>query len=159
MAFYEIAGMDAYRSPEHAQAAETPWTARVRPHRLTPRIAFYQQTFPQEGTVQGPAWCDGTANEGGLLVVRTDVAPEHEPDFNAWYDEEHLYALCTVPGVIAARRFKAIEGEPRYMAIYHLEAPDVQASVGWKQAIDTPWSARARAAFRNPWRVVYQPRR
>ena len=66
-------------------------------------------------------------------------------------------ALCGVPGVIAARRFRAIEGSPAYMATYYLADPAVQASAAWKQAADTPWSARIRPAFRNLWRVVYRP--
>src|SRR5581483_8016868 len=103
-----------------------------------------------------PAADDG-ASPGGFLVVRMDVDPQHEQDFNAWYNEEHLPALCTVPGVIGARRFRATEGTPAYMATYYLTNPDVTKSEAWTRAISTPWSARVRPAFRNLWRTVYRP--
>jgi hypothetical protein len=153
LAFYEITSIENYRSPEHEQAVNTPWTARLQPHR-TGQLAFYEQVFPAEGLLAGPSRND---TPGGLLVVRMDVDPAHEDDFNAWYNEEHLPALCAVPGVIAARRFRAIEGGPAYMAIYYLTDPSVQASDAWKQAISTPWSARIRPSFRNLRRAVYQP--
>ncbi len=34
-------------------------------------------------------------------VVETDVLPEHEADFNRWYDGEHLPGLAAVPGTVA----------------------------------------------------------
>jgi len=139
MAFYEIASMDAYRSPEHDRLANTPWTERMRPHFKGRGMAFYEQVFPAEGVLQGASW---GAPEGGFLTVRLDVAPEHEQDFNAWYDQEHLAALAGVPGVIAVRRFRAIQGEPKYMAVYHLTEPGVRSSEAWRRAADTPWSAR-----------------
>lgn len=153
MALWEIDSMDAFRSEERQRAISTPWSDRLRPHREA-QLAAYQQVFPTEGVRRGPAWGEA---EGAFMVIRIDVAPEHEPDFNAWYDQEHLAALCAVPGVIAARRFRAVEGGPKYMAVYSLLRSEVQSSAAWKQAIDTPWSARVRTAFVTRWRTVYRP--
>ena len=80
----------------------------------------------------------------GLLVVGLNVKPEADADFQAWYDEEHVPALSKVPGTLCARRFKTTEGEPSYIAVYHLVNPEVQASAAWKAAVDTPWTARIR---------------
>lgn len=154
MAIYEIASMEAFRSAEHDRAANTPWTARMRPHFSSRGITFYEQVFPSDGVLRGPSW---DAEEGGLLTVRLDVAPENEQDFNNWYDQEHLAALATVSGVIAVRRFRATEGSPMYMAVYHLTDPKVQSSEAWSRAIDTPWSARVRSTFTTRWRTVYKP--
>jgi antibiotic biosynthesis monooxygenase (ABM) superfamily enzyme len=156
MAFWEIDSIEAFRSQERQVAINTPWSDRLKPHRQS-QLAIYEQVFPTEGVRRGPAWGDGRTEEGGLMVIRIDVAPEDEADFNAWYDEEHLPALCAVPGVIAARRFRALEGEPKYMAVYSLVGPEVQSSAPWKQAIDTPWSARVRQTFLTRWRTVYRP--
>jgi hypothetical protein len=92
-----------------------------------------------------------------------NVAPDAEDDFNAWYDEEHLPALSGVPGALAARRYRSTSacsgeveagsptrtcanmpgtGTHRYVAIYHLESPDVARSTAWNAAVDTPWTAR-----------------
>jgi antibiotic biosynthesis monooxygenase (ABM) superfamily enzyme len=154
MAFYEIDSIDAFRSPEHDRAANTAWTAKLRGHYSSRPMSFYEQVFPAQGTIHGAAW--GQAM-GALLTVRLGVAPEHEADFNAWYDQEHLAALAKVPGVIAVRRFRVIEGEPKYMAMYELTEPGVQASEAWQRAIDTPWSARVRETFTSRWRTIYRP--
>jgi hypothetical protein len=154
--YYEIASIEAFRSPERTRAIETPWTAKVRPH-YKGQLAIYEQVFPADGYLTGAGFDGDLAKEGGLLLVRADAAPEQEQDFNDWYDQEHLLALSQVPGCIANRRFRAVEGGPRYMAEYHLTEPAVQTSDAWKKAIDTPWSARAREAFRNRWRTVYEP--
>ena len=155
MAIYEIASLDAFRSPEHDRLANTAWTERMRPHFKGRGLVFYEQVFPQEGLIQGAAW---GRSEGALLTVRLDVAPDKEQDFNDWYDQEHLAALAAVPGVIAVRRFRAVEGGgPKYMAVYHLTEPAVCSSGAWSKAADTPWSARVRPSFTTRWRTLYRP--
>ena len=51
-----------------------------------------------------------------------NVDPAAEAEFNDWYDAEHLPQLRAVPGVLAARRFRATDltSERRYLALYHL---------------------------------------
>lgn len=53
-----------------------------------------------------------------LLVVHTDVDPAHEDEFNAWYNEDHVPALIGQAGFSRARRYVAVEGRPKYLAIY-----------------------------------------
>ena len=78
----------------------------------------------------------------GLLLTMTEPQPEHEAEFNRWYDEEHVPMLRRVEGVLAARRFRAREGTPRYIALYDLADERVPGSPGWRAAIATPWSRR-----------------
>jgi len=86
----------------------------------------------------------------GLLVFATNVAPEVEDEFNAWYDSEHVPALAAVPGVLLARRFRSPGGgRHKYLATYHLSAPEVSASAAWKQAVATPWTKKMRAHLRD----------
>lgn len=109
------------------------------------------QINPVSGNARAPA------NAGGLLVNAVNVAPEHEKDFNAWYDEEHLPALSKVPGTLLARRYRsegATGGTHKYVAVYHLASPDVPKTDAWKKAIDTPWSARVRPTFRDHVRIL-----
>ena len=65
----------------------------------------------------------------GLLLMMTDIDPAHEEDFNRWYEEEHLAERMAIPGFINARRFTAIEGGPKYLALYDVDSPDVLARV------------------------------
>jgi hypothetical protein len=91
---------------------------------------------------------------GGLLLNAMSVAAEYEAEFNEWYDSEHIPALAAVSGVLAARRFRAAEGSPRYVALYHLVAPEVQASAAWREAANSPWTERMRPHFRDHLRIV-----
>jgi hypothetical protein len=61
----------------------------------------------------------------GLLMVWTDIDAEHEAAFNRWYDEEPVERLLAVLGVLSAGRYEAIQGGPKYLAMYELEDPSV----------------------------------
>jgi hypothetical protein len=39
-----------------------------------------------------------------ILIVRIDVAPQMEEEFNRWYDQEHVPNILAVPGVIFGKR-------------------------------------------------------
>ena len=68
-------------------------------------------------------------NRRGLLLVMGEPHPDAEAEFNRWYDEEHLKERIACPGILGARRFRAVEGTPRYLALYELElAPGSQNS-------------------------------
>ena len=153
MAFWEIDSMEAYLGKEHDVAVNTPWTERGASHR-TIQMAFYEQIFPEQGLLKGASWGEQV---GGLLINRIDVTLEGGQDFNDWYNQEHQPTLCAVPGAIAARRFRATQGEPGYMAMVYLTDPGVQATEAWQKAANTPWTARSRESYRNRWRVVYRP--
>jgi hypothetical protein len=112
-----------------------------------------------EGTQVTPGDEPAPAGAGALLVNAMNVAPEAEHDFNAWYDQEHVPALAAVPGTLAARRYVSAEaggGTHRYVAIYHLETPDVTRGTAWREAIDTPWSERVRPHFQDRLRILCQ---
>jgi hypothetical protein len=84
------------------------------------------------------------AQAGGLQVTALVPEPAYEEEYNAWYDEEHVPGIMPVPGVLRARRFRAVEGEPRYLALYDLSSPEVRFGAAFERAIDTPWSTRMR---------------
>jgi len=71
-----------------------------------------------------------------LYIVRMDVDPEKEMQFNEWYNKEHVPALLKVPGVMGAYRYVSLEGTPKYTAIYELENPNVRTSEAWKKAVE-----------------------
>jgi hypothetical protein len=79
---------------------------------------------------------------GGLCISSMEVDTAIEDEFNEWYNEEHMPLMDAVPGLIAARRFHAIGGLPRYVAMYHLESPEVYKQRSWYEANQTPWIRR-----------------
>jgi len=93
-----------------------------------------------------------------LYVVRMDVDPEKETEFNDWYNKEHVPALLKVPGVRGASRYVSIEGTPKYVAIYELDAPTVRNSDAWKKAVERtprPPGVTPLNAARNLYERIY----
>ena len=50
--------------------------------------------------------------------------------------------MDAIPGMLAARRFRATSGLPRYVAVYHLESAAVYLERSWAEANQTPWIRR-----------------
>jgi hypothetical protein len=94
---------------------------------------------------------------GALFVVAMDIQPSAEDEFNDWYNTEHIPLLSAVPGVVCARRFRAMEGSPRYVAIYHLTEAKVYASTPWREADQTPWIGRMRRFQSNRQYFMFYP--
>ena len=78
---------------------------------------------------------EDTDDEAGLLLMMTDIDPANEADFNRWYEEEHLAERMAIPGFISARRFTALEGGPKYLALYDLESPEVLQSAPYRHIV------------------------
>ena len=151
VATYDLDSLGTLRSDAYKAVAYenlSPWSKRV--------TAACTRMLRFEGTQLTPGDEAAPANAGGLLLNAMNVTAEAEADFNAWYDEEHLPALAAVPGTLSARRYRSDEegGTHRYVAIYHLESPDVPRSDAWKAAVDTPWSAKIRPHFRDRLRIL-----
>ncbi len=93
-----------------------------------------------------------------LLLVMMDIDPEHEAEFNRWYEEEHVPERMSIPGFVSARRYRAIEGEPEYLALYELENLDVLESETyryWYGEGRTEWTKRMLKTGSNFLRNVY----
>jgi hypothetical protein len=63
----------------------------------------------------------------GVLVVETaPSSPDRDAEFNDFYNNTHLAEILRVPEFKSARRFRRIgEGEYPYLAIYEVEADDL----------------------------------
>jgi hypothetical protein len=96
-------------------------------------------------------------NAGALFVVAMDIDAAAEDEFNDWYNTEHIPLLSRVPGVICARRFRALSGSPRYVAIYHLVDAGAYASLPWREADQTPWIGRMRRFQSNRQYSMFYP--
>jgi hypothetical protein len=65
---------------------------------------------------------------GLISVVTTDIDKNVEDDFNIWY-ENHIREVVGVAGWARASRYRCLDGEPRYMAVYEIESR-AHAAVG-----------------------------
>ena len=92
----------------------------------------------------------------GLLIAMLDIAPEHEDEFNLWYNTEHLPERKSCPGFISARRFRAVEGAPKYLAVYDLETPDVMTSDAYLKVLSNDaWTKKLMPHFTTYVRNIY----
>src|SRR5687767_6970420 len=125
----------------------SPWSKRV--------TAKVERLLRFEGDQILPGDQLAPMNAGGLLLNAMNVSPEVEAEFNEWYDKEHIPALSAVPGCLIARRFRATDASNRkYVALYHLATPEVQATAEWKKAAASDWTDRLRPHFRDHLRLV-----
>ncbi|WP_213571227.1 DUF4286 family protein [Rhodococcus sp. USK13] len=66
----------------------------------------------------------------GIFYVETwPSAPEREADFHTWYDTIHLPEVVALDGFTAARRLSPVNDDGPFVAIYEIEADDLQAVV------------------------------
>lgn len=100
-----------------------------------------------------PIGCKMGSKKRILLIIRTDVVPEMEEEFNHWYGEEHIPRLLAVPGVIGAKRGINIGNGQKYIAIYEHESADVQQTSAYRNVLETEWTKRIRPHLRNFTRV------
>ena len=68
------------------------------------------------------------ARGAGLLIVWADIDPENEAEYHRRYDEEHFAHLLAVPDCLGARRYVAIDGQPKYLTLYEFDNPHVSES-------------------------------
>jgi hypothetical protein len=104
-----------------------------------------------------------------LLLVMLDIDPSiDEDEFNRWYFAEHIAERLECPGILSARRFRAVTSEPRYLALYELESPEALETNEYQElarsrltgnSVDVPRGSDRTFAmldgFRNTTRNVY----
>ncbi|MBE1537647.1 DUF4286 family protein [Actinomadura algeriensis] len=56
-----------------------------------------------------------------LHVESGPAGPDVADEYNRWYDEVHIPEMLTIEGVVAARRYAPVDGDPSYIAHYELE--------------------------------------
>ncbi len=101
---------------------------------------------------EGPAAAargEGLALGPVVYLLRFDVLPEAQPDFNAWLAREHLEAASRMPGLLTLRRYLTVEGEPRNLLLYEFESVEAFRGGAFERAWATPWAGRLAGALRH----------
>lgn len=99
------------------------------------------------------------STEEAQLFVWSDVDPDHESDFNQWYDREHMEERVRIKGFSGARRYRAVSGSARrYLALYRAGSLSDFTSAAYKQAFQhqTQWSVTNFTRMSNTRRRVMQ---
>jgi hypothetical protein len=143
MAHYDLAGPSVLHTEPYAGVSRnpTPWTQRIV-------RKLGENTRNEYELVQSIGQAPSDTAPYALLV-RIETEPEHDAELNDWYEQDHLAALQGVSGCYRARRFRAIVGSPRYLAIYELANGEVSTSDAWRHAAASDWTLRMRPRWRN----------
>ena len=84
-----------------------------------------------------------------LQIGRISIAAAMEDEFNDWYNTAYIPGYLKVPGVLRARRFVAVDAEPKYLTVYEFANAGVPDSPEWAAARDgNPWNKRMRPHVR-----------
>jgi hypothetical protein len=96
----------------------------------------------------------------GLLFAYTDPGPVPPEEFNDWYDTEHGPARLSVPGISAAYRYRAIDGElPPWLALYEMthgttDSPEYRALAASASAREKSMMSRIATLDRRVYQQV-----
>jgi hypothetical protein len=87
----------------------------------------------------------------GVLLVLNGVVEACAEEFNRWYQQQHIPERLGVPGFRSARRYRAVDGQPAYMAVYECESIDVLTSKASLERLANPtdWTRKVMPCFRN----------
>ncbi len=98
-----------------------------------------------------------------IHMVATQCLPEHEREFNKWYDEVHVPLLFKFKGMTNVARYKLVNGpgeSPKYLAVYEFKdqkafddfgkSPEMTAAIA---EMNETWKGRA---FEIKWRLQYE---
>jgi hypothetical protein len=89
--------------------------------------------------------------QGNIIkIIRADVEPAKDDEFNRWYDTEHNPVLLEVPGVVANWRGQCLDDQgQKYFFLYIHKNLDVQHSAPYQQASATKWAREVRPYLKN----------
>ena len=63
----------------------------------------------------------------GVLYVETRPAsPEQADEYHQWYNGTHIGEILGVDGFVSARRFESLGDDGLFIAIYEIEADDLE---------------------------------
>lgn len=87
----------------------------------------------------------------GVLLVMNDILDAYAEEFHRWYQQQHLPERLAVPGFRTARRYRAVQGGPAFMAVYECASVDVLASAPYLERLANPtdWTRKMMPGFRN----------
>lgn len=73
-----------------------------------------------------------------ILFSQMEPPPPLTGLFHEWYETDHIPARMALPGFTGARRFRALSGEPEYLAIYALDSLAALETDGYRELKRTP---------------------
>lgn len=92
-----------------------------------------------------------------VLLIGRAAGTNSLEEFRAWYDEDHISGMVTVPGVVRATRFEAPHDPSYSLVAYEVSDPQVQSGTAWPRAGNTAWTRRIRTRYIRWFDVTSEP--
>lgn len=94
-----------------------------------------------------------------VLAVWNNVDPAHEREFNDWYLHQHVAERVGAPGFLRGRRYRAMEGSPRYFAFYETVDEAALRAPAYTRLLENPteWTQKVMPSFRDTERSICLP--
>ena len=129
LACYELESLAVIDSDAFKNRPRTEWGTRVSPAIIATDYFSNRYQMIRPTTLTPEARASDMAPV--LQIGRMDIPPEHEDEWNQWYNAIYTTNYEKVPGCTRARRLKVVGGEPKYAVIYELEHEKVSESPEW----------------------------
>ena len=97
------------------------------------------------------------AEPAGLMAFWADIDAQYETRFLEWHNCEHMPERVSVPGFREGRRYRDLDGSPRFLMMYFTDDAGVLGGDAYLARLDdpTPWTRESLGHFRNPSRNIY----
>lgn len=107
-------------------------------------------------TQNGTIMTTSTTTLPGILFVWTNADPEHELDFNRWYDREHVEERVRIPCFVSGTRYQSVRGPRKYLGLYRTVSLAAFQTADYFKAFgqQTPWSVANLQRMVDPMRRV-----
>lgn len=152
LALYDLADLAVLRDPQYVALRSS---RSAREEEIMQASELVDRRVYRLLASVGDGWgSPGTGRSGGGLPVRLadpslcgelllcvwwEPAAGFEAEFHAWYEEEHLPMLATVPGWLRCRRLELVDGGgAAFLAIHDLADGSVFNHPNYRAAISTP---------------------
>ncbi len=93
--------------------------------------------------------------KGILLVETRPASPDQAEAYHKWYNETHISQILAVEGFVSARRLESQDDEGTFIAIYEIEADDLETARANLQASSPGHSAPVGLCLDPPPTVRY----
>lgn len=93
---------------------------------------------------------DAAAAAGAWLALWNGFDPARDAEYNDWHAREHVPERLTVPGMLRASRYQAVDDAIYpYFTLYEMASIDVLASPQYQALLRHPtdWTRRMRSSF------------
>ncbi|MSQ06037.1 MAG: hypothetical protein EXR54_07285 [Dehalococcoidia bacterium] len=163
LAVYELETAAVLQTSAWKDRPRSAWAQRVGPRVIGKNFInnAYEMIHPAKLT---PKLAQADMSPA-LQIGRMDAAPQHDAEWNKWYNEVYTANYQKVPGCLQARRWRVVApGTPKYAVVYEFNDVHVSETAAWEKQRDiNPNNPKMRSymthATGSPgvWQKTFQP--